>query len=133
VLENQRLLSLDIALKETPARWWGVHKEIVKDWYQCKRLLCTRFGVNQGSNKIQRYDGHGTPSEHLEKCITQWRMTPPKEWPHHFIHTLEGILENWYVDQEMHRGTTKWTTLQQNFVVTFSFEQENPNIDSTLK
>jgi hypothetical protein len=31
VLENQRLLSLDIALKETPARWWGAHKETVKD------------------------------------------------------------------------------------------------------
>jgi hypothetical protein len=26
VLENQRFLSLDIALKETPARWWGAHK-----------------------------------------------------------------------------------------------------------
>jgi hypothetical protein len=33
----------------------------------------------------------------------------------------------------MHRGTTKWTTLKQNFVVTFSFEHENPNIDSTMK
>jgi hypothetical protein len=36
VLENHRLLALDIALKETPAIWWGVHKETVKDWYQCK-------------------------------------------------------------------------------------------------
>jgi hypothetical protein len=36
VLENQRLLSLDIALKATPARWWGVHKETIQDWYQCK-------------------------------------------------------------------------------------------------
>jgi hypothetical protein len=33
----------------------------------------------------------------------------------------------------MCRGTTEWTTLQQNFVVTFSFEHENPNMDSTLK
>jgi hypothetical protein len=82
---------------------------------------------------MQRYDGKGTPVEHLEKCITQWRMTPPEEWPHHFIHTLEGIPKNWYIDQEMHRGTTEWTTLQQNFVVTFSFEHENPNIDSALK
>jgi hypothetical protein len=36
VLENQRLLALDIALKATPARWWGAHKETVKDQYQCK-------------------------------------------------------------------------------------------------
>jgi hypothetical protein len=30
-LENHRLLALDIALKETPARWWGVHKETIQD------------------------------------------------------------------------------------------------------
>jgi hypothetical protein len=45
VLENQRLLALDIALKETPARWWGAHKETIQDWYQCKRLLGIRFGA----------------------------------------------------------------------------------------
>jgi hypothetical protein len=48
VLENHRLLSLDIALKETLAIWWGVHKETIKDWYQCKRLLRIRFGIEQG-------------------------------------------------------------------------------------
>jgi len=36
VLENQRLLSLYIAFKDTPAILWDVHKEIIKDWYQCK-------------------------------------------------------------------------------------------------
>jgi hypothetical protein len=36
VLENQRLLALDIALKATPAIWWGAHKEAIIDWYQCK-------------------------------------------------------------------------------------------------
>jgi hypothetical protein len=45
VLENQRLLSLDIALRTTPARWWGMHKKTVQDWYQCKKLLCIRFGT----------------------------------------------------------------------------------------
>jgi hypothetical protein len=47
VLENQRLLALDIALKETPARWWGVHKETIQGWYQSKRLLHIRFGTKQ--------------------------------------------------------------------------------------
>jgi hypothetical protein len=60
-------------------------------------------------------------------------MTPPEEWPNHFIHTLEGILENWYVDQELRRSTVEWKALQQNFIVTFSFEHENPKIDSSLK
>jgi hypothetical protein len=60
-------------------------------------------------------------------------MTPPEKWPHHFIHTLEGVPSNLYVDQELCRGTSKWTTLQHNFIVRFSFENENPNMDSTLK
>jgi hypothetical protein len=30
-------------------------------------------------------------------------------------------------------GTTTWRILQQNFVVTFSLEHENPNIDASLK
>jgi hypothetical protein len=45
VLGNQRLLSLDIALKATSARWWGTDKETIMDWYQCKRLLRIRFGA----------------------------------------------------------------------------------------
>jgi hypothetical protein len=60
-------------------------------------------------------------------------MTPPEKWPHHFVHTLEGIPTNWYTDQELRRGTIDWTILQQNFTVTFSFKHENPNIESTLK
>jgi hypothetical protein len=85
---------MDISLKETPAIWWGVHKETVKDWYQCKRLLHIRFGAKKGSNELQRYDGQWTLEEHLEKCRTLWIMTPPEECPHHFIHTLEGIPAN---------------------------------------
>jgi hypothetical protein len=59
VLENKRILSLGIALKETPVRWWGAHKETIKDWYQCKRLLRIKFGAEQGNNQLQKYDGHG--------------------------------------------------------------------------
>jgi hypothetical protein len=69
----------------------------------------------------------------LEECITLWKLTPPEEWHHHFIHTLEGIPTKWYTDQELRKGTTTWKTLQHNFTVTFSFEHENPNIDATLK
>jgi hypothetical protein len=69
--------------------------------------------------------------EHLEKCRTLWKMTPPEEWPHHFIHTLEGIPTNWYTDQELRKGTMTWMILQQNSTITFSFEHENPNIDVT--
>jgi hypothetical protein len=107
VLENHMLLSLDITLKETPTIWWGVHKETIKDWYQCKRLLCIRFDAKQKIRMTQRYDRQGSLEKHLEKCRTLWRMTPPEKWPHHFIHTLEGILANWYVDQELCRVTAE--------------------------
>jgi hypothetical protein len=33
----------------------------------------------------------------------------------------------------MRKGTKTWVTLQQNFTVTFSFEHENPSIDTALK
>jgi hypothetical protein len=100
VLENQRLLALDVALKATPARWWGAHKKTIKDWYQCKWLLCIRFGAEQRSNQQQKYNGKGAPAEHLDKCRELWKMTPPEQWNHHFIHTLEGIPANRYADQE---------------------------------
>jgi len=29
VLENQRFIAMDIALKETPEIWWGAHKETI--------------------------------------------------------------------------------------------------------
>ena len=61
------------------------------------------------------------------------RMTPLEEWPHHFVHTLEGISTNWYIDQELRKGTTNQIVLQKKFIVTFSFEHENPNMHSTLK
>jgi hypothetical protein len=71
--------------------------------------------------------------EHLEKHKELWKMTPLEEWPHHFLHTLEGIPTNWYTNQELHRGTASWKAFQHNFTVTFSFKHENPNINTTLK
>jgi len=32
VVEQQRLLALDVALRETPARWWVAHKISIQDW-----------------------------------------------------------------------------------------------------
>ena len=79
MLENHRLLALDISLKGTPVRWWGAHKETIWDRYQCKQLLRIRFGAELGSHRVQKYDGKGTLVEHLEKCIIQWRITPLEE------------------------------------------------------
>jgi hypothetical protein len=45
VMENKILLTLDIALKDTPAIWWGTHKENIGNWFQCKRLLHIRLNA----------------------------------------------------------------------------------------
>jgi hypothetical protein len=114
VMENQRLPTLDISLKATPARWWGTHKEKINNWFQCKRLLRIRFDAEQEHRYEEKYEGFGQPQEHVDKCIVQWRLVPPEEWPHHFIHTLEGIPKNWYTEQEQHRETANWEEIQQN-------------------
>jgi hypothetical protein len=89
--------------------------------------------AEQENKYVEKYDGMGQPREHVDICITQWILVPPEEWPHHFIHTLEGIPRNWYTELELRRETANWEEMQQNFVITFAFEHENPEIDTTLK
>ena len=39
VLETQRLLDLDVALKSTPARQWVSHKQSISEWPHYRKLL----------------------------------------------------------------------------------------------
>jgi len=71
---------LDISLKETPACWWGNHKENINDWYQDKILLHIIFGAEQEKKYMEKYNVIGKPKEHMDRCITQWISIPPKEW-----------------------------------------------------
>jgi hypothetical protein len=103
-----KLLALDISLKETPAIYCGAHKETIKDWYQCKRLLCIRFGAVQGSNKMQRYDGQGGTNKVFEEVQNDMEddttrgMTSP-------LHLYIG------------RNSIKWVcrpgTVQRNYIM----------------
>ena len=70
VLDSQRLLVLNISLKATPARWWGAHKKVIKDWYQCKRMMCIIFGRSQQDRHLHKYDGRGNPRQHIYDCVT---------------------------------------------------------------
>jgi hypothetical protein len=40
---QQRLLEIDEALKAPPARWWGTHKNNIKEWVQCHTLMIVQF------------------------------------------------------------------------------------------
>jgi hypothetical protein len=46
---------------------------------------------------------------------------------------LEGIPRNWYTELEQFRETTSWEEMKKNFVITFAFEHDNLEIDTTLK
>jgi len=67
VMEIQILQELYISLKYTPTRWWGTHKENIKNWFRCKRLLCIRFDTEQEHIYEEKYEGFGQPQEHVEK------------------------------------------------------------------
>jgi hypothetical protein len=36
---QQILLAMDEALKATPTRWWGTHKNNITEWVQCRTLM----------------------------------------------------------------------------------------------
>jgi hypothetical protein len=50
-----------------------------------------------------------------------------------FIHTLETVPGNWYLELEVRRGMTNREELIQNFKVAFNFEFESPLVDAALQ
>jgi hypothetical protein len=38
---------MDEALKETPARWWGTHKNNIIEWVQCHTLMTTVLSTSR--------------------------------------------------------------------------------------
>jgi hypothetical protein len=59
------LLALDVVLKVTPTRWWVAHREGMKDWSQCRRLMHAIFGT-EVENIAQRYTRESDPVDHVE-------------------------------------------------------------------
>jgi hypothetical protein len=62
-----------------------------------------RFGIE---DIMHKYTGMCDLKDHVSRCITTWRQVPKKEWTHRFIHTLETVPRNWYLELEVCRGTT---------------------------
>jgi len=50
-----------------------------------------------------------------------------------FIHMLDDIPKNWYTQLEMHRETVDWECLTKRFITTFSFQDEDVMIETTLQ
>jgi len=83
------------------------------------------------TKKEVKYDAKVDPQEHIHRCTSVWKEIPKQEWVHGFIHTLEMIPMNWYLETEPRHGTTNLTNLVEGFMPTFSFEDDFPSIDST--
>ena len=45
--QEQRMKTMDLAVKDTPARWWHAHKERIASWDDLKRLMAIRFSNNK--------------------------------------------------------------------------------------
>jgi hypothetical protein len=87
VVAEQRVSTLDIALKSSPARWWDTHKETLSSWDEVKLTIQYHFippsQVNQSSKDqklksqvvtLEPYDGSSDPREHIEYCIKVWKV-----------------------------------------------------------
>jgi hypothetical protein len=128
IREQQIFLALNVILKATPARWWASLKEGIEDRKQCKILMKVRFGT-EVEYIAQRYAGVSDPTDDIVQCREIWSSTPKEEWTHNFIHTLDMIPKNRYLELEMHKETTNWDELTQRFKIKFTFENELPLID----
>jgi len=90
VLEQQRLLAVNVVLKATLARWWNTHKEGMEDWLQCQKIMHVKFGIEL-ENSVKTYIGIIDPTDHVEYCKNRWISTSKKECKPKFIHTLDTI------------------------------------------
>jgi hypothetical protein len=88
---QQRLLALDEALKETPARWWGTHKKNIVDWMQCRTLMAMRFSEQVEGCEV-RYTGQSCLKDHVRGCEEAWSNIPQEQWVHKFINTWTQCL-----------------------------------------
>ena len=43
VLEDQRIMVLDVAFQNTPAIWWDNHKSLLRTWDELKKAIKYRF------------------------------------------------------------------------------------------
>ena len=62
-----------------------------------------------------------------------WGEIPQSEWVHIFIHTLDVIPMNLYLEMEMQHETADYDEMKDIFLLTFSFEDRFECIDEALQ
>jgi hypothetical protein len=69
---------------------------------------------------------------HLTQCTATCSAVPKQEWMELFLHTMDTILKNWYLEMELHRGKIDYEDLTHNLKVNFKFEDDAPLVETTL-
>lgn len=62
--------------------------------------MWVRFGQVE-IELVDKYDGQTNPSDHIQLYMVGWEEIPREEWVHGFIHTVETIPQNWYLEIEL--------------------------------
>lgn len=73
------------------------------------------------------------PREHILTCGYIWNEVPKDVWTHMFVHTLDTIPRNWYIQLELHRETITWEALTSNSIHTFSTYEDDLMVDTLLQ
>ena len=107
------MTTIELAVKATPTRWWHAHKEHITSWDDFKRLMAIRFSNNKEPLQ-QKYTGESDPRSHIQICEQNWSEIPEDEWVHLFIHTLDTVPRNWYMETELRRGTITCPAVTNN-------------------
>ena len=80
-----------------------------------------------------KYDGKTNPIIHIEYCIKAWHHKSIDECIHMFVHTLDSIPKNQYIETKLHRGNENWSLMINGFNIAFGFESEYLEIDDALE
>ena len=80
-----------------------------------------------------KYDGQIDPIIHIESCVKSWKHKSVDDQVHLFVHTLDTIPKNWYIETELCRGSENWYLMIDGFKLTFGFEFEYPENDDALE
>ena len=67
VTKSQHLSTLGHVLKDTPARWWGTHKQFIIEWSQCRRLMEVIFD-KEFITVSHKYTGSSILVQHINQC-----------------------------------------------------------------
>jgi hypothetical protein len=143
VVEDQRILVLDVAFQNTLARWWANHKSVLRTWDEVKQTIKYMFqnkeqlesNIQTNLQVAQLFSGELNLRIHIEWCVTQWKDAgiPSHFWVQVFPHSLGPISKSWFIHEENRRQTSDWKTLIAHFFKDFSFTSKYPELEVVLQ